>query len=96
MLPSDEQETYIGDLEKNRHRDKKQKPGGGAKGNVSVLGMKEREGRVKAIGIEDGEGETLQKFVCENIIPGTTLFTDENHGYVHLDDEYGANTSMSP
>ena len=39
--------------------------------------------------IEDGKGDTLKKFVRESVIPGTTLFTDENRGYVHLGDAYG-------
>ena len=29
------------------------------------------------------------QFVRENVIPGATLFTDENRGYVHLGDGYG-------
>ena len=31
----------------------------------------------------------MKEFVRENIIPGATLLTDENRGYVHLGDEYG-------
>ena len=34
-------------------------------------------------------GETLHNFVRENVIPGATLFTEENRGYVHLGDGYG-------
>ena len=81
-------ETYLGGLEKNRHESKKQKPGGGAKGKVPVLGMKERDGRVKAMVIEDGKGHTLKKAVRENVEPGSTLYTDENRGYVYLRNEY--------
>ena len=44
---------------------------------------------MKADVLEDGKGETLKKFVRENVIPGATIFTDENRGYVHLGDGYG-------
>ena len=82
-------ETYLGGIEKNRHKNKKQKPGGGAGGKTAIIGMRERTGKVKAMVIEDGKGDTLKKFVRENIIPGSTLYTDENRGYVHLGDKYG-------
>ena len=82
-------ETYLGGLERNRHKNKKQKPGGGAGGKTAIIGMKEREGRVRAMVIEDGKGDTLKKVVRENVNPGSTLYTDENRGYVHLGDKYG-------
>ena len=83
-------ETYLGGLDKNRKHSKKQKPGSGSKKDkTAIIGMREREGRVKAMVIEDGKGETLKKVVRENIVPGTTLYTDENRGYVHLGDKYG-------
>lgn len=53
------------------------------------MGMREREGRMKAIVIEDGKGDTLQKVVRENVEPGSLLYTDGNRGYVHLGDNYG-------
>ena len=57
---------------------------------TGIIGAKDREtGRVKADVLENGKGETLQKFVRESVIPGATLFTDENRGYVHLGDGYG-------
>ena len=82
-------ETYIGGLEKNKKHSKKEKPGGGAGGKTAVIGMREREGRVKAIVIEDGKDDTLKKVVRENIEPGSIIYTDENRGYVHLGGEYG-------
>ena len=83
-------ETYIGGLDKNKPKSKRVKEGRGPVNKTAVIGSKEREtGRVKAEVLEDGKGETLKKFVRENVIPGTTLFTDENRGYVHLGDGYG-------
>ena len=82
-------ETYLGGLERNRKHSKKQNPRGGAKGKTAIIGMRERDGRVKAMPIEDAKGDTLKKAVRENILLGSTLFTDENRGYVHLGDKYG-------
>ena len=82
-------ETYLGGLERNRKHGEKQNPRGGAKGKTAVIGMRERNGRVKAMPLEDGKGDTLQKVVRDNVLIGSTIFTDENRGYVHLGDKYG-------
>ena len=67
----------MGGLERNRKHSKKQNPRGGAKGKTAVIGMRERSGRVKAMPIEDGKGDTLKNAVRENIKPDSTLYTDE-------------------
>ena len=41
--------TYVGGKEGNKHESKKLKAGRGAVGKVAVLGMRERDGRVKAM-----------------------------------------------
>ena len=83
-------ETYMGGLEKNKPTSKRTRQGRGPVNKTGIIGVKERDtGRVKADVLEDGKGETLKKFVRDNVIPGATLFTDENRGYVHLGDGYG-------
>ena len=83
-------ETYLGGLDKNRRHSKKQKPGSGSKKDkTAIIGMRERDGRIKAMVIEDGKGDTLKKIVREYVESGSTLFTDENRGYIHLGDKYG-------
>ena len=82
-------ETYVGGLDKNKPMSKRSKQGRGPVNKTGIIGAKEREtGRVKAEVLEDGKGETLKEFVRENIIPGATILTDENRGYVHLGDSY--------
>ena len=88
--PVEVDEAYMGGLEKNKPTSKRANQGRGPVNKTGIIGVKEREtGRVKADVLEDGKGETLKKFVRENVIPGATLFTDENRGYVHLGDGYG-------
>ena len=84
-------ETYLGGVDRNRKHSKKINPGSGSKKDkVSIVGVRERKtGRVKAKMVPNTKGETLQKFVRENIIPGATLYTDENRGYTHLGENYG-------
>lgn len=88
--PVEVDETYVGGIDKNKPKSQRVKEGRGPVNKTGIIGAKERDtGRVKAEVIDDGKGETLKKFVRENIIPGATLYTDENRGYVHLGDEYG-------
>ena len=88
--PTEVDETFVGGLDKNKPTSKRTKEGRGPVNKTGIIGAKDREtGRVKADVLEDGKGETLQKFVRDNVIPGATLFTDENRGYVHLGDNYG-------
>ena len=66
----------MGGLEKSKRANQ----GRGPVNKTGIIGVKERDtGRVKADVLEDRE----------NVIPGATLFTDENRGYVHLGDNYG-------
>lgn len=58
------------------------------KSKTAIIGMREREERVKAMVIKDGKGDTLKKVIRENVEFGSTLFTDEIWGCVHLGDKY--------
>ncbi len=83
-------ETYIGGLAKNMHKDKREKKiqGRGSVGKTAVMGLLEREGRVKAIVIEKTDRETLHNEVKNNVEQGTNLFTDEWRSYRGLDEQY--------
>lgn len=74
-------ETYIGGKEKNKHTNKKTKAGRGTVGKTAVLGMREREGDVKAVVVSGTDTETIQGHVKTNVAPGTVLCTDEHAAY---------------
>jgi transposase len=79
-------ETYIGGAVKGKGR------GALAGGNKTiVLGMLQRDGQIKAKIVPDVKRRTLRPEIKENILPGSTISTDElrsyavlgEHGYQH-------------
>lgn len=83
-------ETYIGGLARNMHRDKRDKKinGTGGAGKVAVMGLLERNGKVRAKVINDATQLTLHAEVKGNVEPGAELFTDGWKGYSGLHQEY--------
>lgn len=74
-------ETYIGGTEKNKHRNKKQNAGRGAVGKTPVVGVRSREGKVKAGAVASVDCKTLSAIVYNNVTEGATLCTDNFSGY---------------
>ncbi|MDQ3258321.1 MAG: IS1595 family transposase [Acidobacteriota bacterium] len=83
-------ETYIGGLARNMHRDKRDRriQGTGGKGKVAVMGLLERNGKVRAKVINDATQLTLQAEVRNNVEPGAELFTDGWKSYSGLSADY--------
>jgi transposase-like protein len=74
-------ETYIGGKEMNKHESKKLKAGRGTIGKAIVLGLRERDGRVKASVINNTSAKAIQARVRKTVAPGATLYTDEHASY---------------
>ena len=74
-------ETFVGGLEYAKHEDKKLKEGRGPVGKQAVLGMRERDGRTKALPIESNNLPTIQAAIHEYCEVGSTLYSDQHGAY---------------
>jgi transposase len=57
------------------------KRGRGAAGKTIVMGLAERDGRMKAVVIPNVKADTLREVVLKNVEPGATVSTDELYSY---------------
>lgn len=78
-------ETFVGGKDRNRHANKKTK---GRDDKSPVLGMVERNGKLKAKKVDNTKAETLSKEIIDNVKEGTTLYTDEFTSYKSLQRVY--------
>ena len=74
-------ETFVGGKEDNKHKSKKLLAGRGTVGKATVLGMRQRGGKVRAKMIEGTSAAEIQPEVCATVEPGTTICTDEHRAY---------------
>jgi transposase-like protein len=77
-------ETYLGGKEANKHEHKKLNAGRGAVGKTGVLGMRERNGYVKAVVLNGTTAPEILGHIFANVLPGSTLMTDEHASYQGL------------
>ena len=84
-------ETFIGGKARNMHvRDKRRKglKGGGPAGKSIVLGMLERQGKVRATVIPDRTKGVMQEHVQSHVQDGSQIFSDEAGSQWRMDDRY--------
>ena len=84
-------ETYIGGLARNMHKDRRAKriSGTGGVDKVAVMGLLQRHGKkVRTAVLPDVQMATLTGRVQQNVKPGSQVFTDAAGGYNGLDADY--------
>jgi len=83
-------EAVYGGLNGNRHKDKKFKDaqGGHTPDKTWVLGIFQRNGKLRAYAIPGRKPEFVQPIIRELVEPGSVLITDAWTGYNGLDEEY--------
>lgn len=81
-------ETFIGGKNKNRHADKKTEGGQGGADKTVVIGVLQRDGKVKAKKAKDRSMKTLNTFINANVKKGETLSTDEWLGYNKVSEKF--------
>lgn len=75
-------ETFVGGKNKNRHTNKKFR--GTSKDKTPVLGMVERNGKLKALKVDNTTMQTLSAEILKNVKETATLYTDEYTSYARL------------
>ncbi len=85
-------ESFIGGLARNMHKNKKAKitgRGGTGSGKAVVMGLLDRHSKkVRLVHVADTKGETVRGVVRRYVQGGSYLFTDAFAGYHGLDAEY--------
>jgi transposase-like protein len=83
-------ESFIGGLARNMHKDKKAKiTGTGGAGKAVVMGILDRErGKVRVKHVENVQRETLQAEIYKHVEEGSEVFTDAWVAYNGLDRDY--------
>ena len=80
-------ETFVGGKNKNRHADKKAPLSQGRShvDKTPVVGLIQRNGKVKTFVVSDTSAETLHKIMGDNVEEGSILVTDAYRSYNGLD-----------
>ena len=81
-------ETFIGGKERNKHRSKRTGGTQGGKGKAVVFGMLDRDGDLRTTHTPNLRAQTVQDIIIENVMPGSTMMTDEHPSFAGLSRSY--------
>jgi transposase-like protein len=84
-------ETYVGGSEKNKHRSKikkEQATRGRSNSKTPVLGIVQRDGKVRTFVVPNTTADTLQPIMVANVELGSRIITDAWNSYTSLKGRY--------
>jgi transposase-like protein len=83
-------ETFVGGLAKNMHKDSREQKihGTGGFGKTTVMGFHQRNGKVRAKVIPNTDKKTIHSEVRANVETGSELYTDSMQSYNGLAPDY--------
>lgn len=84
-------ETFIGGKARNMHKSDRRRQnlkGGGSAGKAIVLGLLERDGKIRATVIPDRTKGVMQENVRPHVETGSQIYSDEAGSYWRMDEEY--------
>jgi transposase-like protein len=88
-------ETFVGGLEKNKHRSKRKHAGRGGVGKQIVFSLVERKGRVRSHHIPEVNAANLRPIVEAQIHGATYVMTDESGADMKVGSEFAKHGSVN-
>lgn len=76
-------ESFVGGLEKNKHRSQRQHKGTGGAGKEAVFALVERGGRVRSMHIPSVNAHTLRPILKQQVHEASRVMTDEGAAMYH-------------
>lgn len=89
-------ETFVGGKNKNRHANKKvaHSQGRSHADKTAVVGLLQRDGKVRTFVVKDTNSDTLQRLMVANVAPEAVLITDAYAAYNGLDKQFSEHITV--
>src|SRR5436853_3411851 len=88
-------ETFVGGLEKNKHRRKRKHAGTGGAGKEVVFSLVERKGRVRSHHVPEVTANTLRPILQAQVHGATAVMTDEGGAAKKIGSEFENHESVN-
>jgi transposase-like protein len=88
-------ETFVGGLEKNKHRSQRKHAGTGGAGKEAVFALVERGGRVRSHHVPEVNANTLRPILQAQVDGATLVVTDEGGAMKRIGSEFDLHESVN-
>lgn len=88
-------ETFVGGLEKNKHRKNRKHVGTGGAGKEAVFSLVERKGKVRSHHVPAVTAKNLRPILFEQVHSDSKIMTDEGATAKHLGRKFGNHESVN-